>query len=242
MADPRINLYLSQAGLGSRRSCEEYVRHRRVQIDGEITTDLSTRVAPGQTVRVDGRIVHPSSRTIVFALNKPDRVLTSTADPDGRDLAINIVRPHFSGRLFSIGRLDFMSTGLLLFTNDGDLAQVLMRPAHKVEREYIVETKLPIPEDALQQFKRGITVEGVRYRAVHYTIKSSRRVSIVLSEGKNRELRTVFSHFRLPVRRIHRVRYGPIRLGELPAGSVRRLNEREVQMLQRSVGREGDSR
>lgn len=238
MADPRINLYLSQAGLGSRRACEEYVRSGRVQIDGDVVTELSQRVAPGQTVRVDGRVVHASSRSVVFALNKPERVLSSTTDPDGRALAIDIVRPHFSGRLFSIGRLDFMSTGLLLFTNDGDLAQDLMRPARRVEREYIVETKRPIPEEVLQQFRRGVTVEGTTYRAVHYARKSSRRVSIVLSEGKNRELRTVFAHFQLPVRRIHRVRYGSIRLGELPSGSVRRLNDREVQQLRSDAAKE----
>lgn len=238
MADPRINLYLSQAGLGSRRACEEFVRHGRVQVDGEVITDLSRRIAVGETVRVDGRIVHPSSRAVVFALNKPERVLTSTADPEGRALAIDIVRPHFSGRLFSIGRLDYMSTGLLLFTNDGDLAQALMRPSHKVDREYIVETKLPVPEEMLHQFRRGVTIESITYRAVHYARKSARRVAIVLSEGKNRELRTVFAHFHLPVRRIHRVRYGPIRLGELPPGSVRRLNEREVQTLRRAAGRE----
>jgi len=231
MADPRINLYLSQAGLGSRRACEEYVRAGRVQIDGEVVTELSQRGTPGQTVRVDGRVVHASSRTVVFALNKPERVLSSTTDPDGRALAIDIVRPSFSGRLFSIGRLDFMSTGLLLFTNDGDLAQALMRPAHRVEREYLVESKRPIPDEVLQQFRRGITLEGITYRAVHFTRKSARRVAIFLAEGKNRELRTVFAHFHLPVKRIHRVRYGPIRLGELPSGSVRRLNDREVQQL-----------
>jgi 23S rRNA pseudouridine2605 synthase len=235
MDDPRINVYLSRSGLGSRRSCEEYVRHGRVQVDGEVIHDLSRRIAADETVRVDGKIVKPSDRTVVFALNKPQRVLSSTTDPENRPLAIDIVRPMYSGRLFSIGRLDFMSTGLLLFTNDGDLAQRLMRPEYRIDREYTVETKHPIPDDLLEQMRRGVMIESVHYRAERCVRRSARRVSIVLTEGKNRELRTIFSFFRVPARRVHRTRYGPIRLGELPAGSVRKLNAGEITALQRAV-------
>ena len=139
------------------------------------------------------------------------------------------------GRLFSIGRLDYMSGGLILFTNDGDLAQKLIRPITGIEREYVIETREPIEEELLEAFRRGITIEGVEYHLRSYRRHSARRVALVLNEGKNREIRRVFAHFRRKVRRIYRNRYGPIHLGALPEGQVRRLNENEVERLKRSV-------
>ncbi len=233
----RINKYLSDAGKGSRRKVEELVRNGRVQIDGESVHDLSTRVLPGQEVRLDGEVVHPSRHTVVFAFNKPVRVVVSDSDPEGRPLAIDAVRPYYSGRLFSIGRLDYMSSGLILFTNDGMLAQQLMRPAANIDREYVVETREPIGDEQLEQFRRGISIEGITYRLKSYHRFTGRRVAVVLTEGKNREIRRVFSHFRLKVRRIYRNRYGPIRLGELPEGHVRELNRNEIERLAAAVRR-----
>ncbi|MFW5795575.1 MAG: pseudouridine synthase [Alkalispirochaeta sp.] len=236
----RINRYLADAGYGSRRKVEELVRSGRVQVSGELVTDLATRVFPDQIVRVDGITVHRSRKTVVFALNKPARVLVSEADPEGRPLAIDAVRPYYSGRLFSVGRLDYMSTGLILFTNDGDLAQLLMRPATGIEREYVVETREPIPDETLEAFRRGITIEGIRYRLRDYHRHSARRVALILQEGKNREIRRVMAHFRLKVRRIYRNRYGPIRLGSLPEGQVRPLNPNEIERLRATIKRPGD--
>lgn len=238
----RINKYLSLAGLGSRRTVEELVTHRRVQIDGETVTELATRVDPGQTVRVDGKTVHPARKTVVFALNKPPRVLVSESDPEGRPLAIDLVRPLYSGRLFSVGRLDFLSSGLLLFTNDGELAQALMRPATAVEREYVVETDAPIPDEVLTGFQRGVTVEGVFYRITRYHRHSARRVSVVLQEGKNREIRRLFAEARIRVKRIYRNRYGSVRLGDLSPGEARPLSATEIQQLERTVARGRRSR
>ncbi|MDA3951654.1 MAG: pseudouridine synthase [Spirochaeta sp.] len=231
----RINKYLAEAGQGSRRNVEQFIREGRVQVDGETVRDLSVRVTPDQEVRLDGGVLNRSRRTVVFAMNKPVRVLVSEHDPEGRPLAIDSVRPHYSGRLFSIGRLDFMSSGLILFTNDGDLAQKLMRPAAGVDREYVVETREPIPDDMLEAFRRGISVERVQYRLQEYRRHSARRVALILREGKNREIRRVFAHFRLKVRRIYRNRYGPIRLGSLPEGQVRPLTDNEVERLRHAV-------
>lgn len=236
----RINKYLSQAGYGSRRKVEELVRQRRVQVDGETIEDLSTRVSSDHVVKVDGTTVHPARRTAVFALNKPVRVLVSEHDPEGRPLAIDLVRHLYSGRLFSIGRLDFLSSGLLLFTNDGDLAQALMRPSTAVEREYVVETSDPITDEILDAITRGVTIEGVRYRVARYHRHAARRVSLVLEEGKNREIRRVFAHYRLRVRRIYRNRYGPITLGKLPDGEARPLTANEIERLRAAVA--GSSR
>ncbi len=231
----RINKYLSQAGFGSRRKVEELVLHRRVQVDGETVEDLSTRVAPDQVVKVDGRTVHRSRHTVVFALNKPSRVLVSESDPDGRPLAIDMVRHLYSGRLFSVGRLDFLSSGLLLFTNDGDLAQALMRPRTAVEREYVVETSDPITDEMMDTFLAGVTIEGVHYRVARYRRHAARRVSIILTEGKNREIRRMFAHVHLRVRRIYRNRYGPITLGQLPEGEARPLTTSEIERLRAAI-------
>ncbi len=234
-ATVRINRYLAQANMGSRRSCEELVRQGRVQVDGETVQDLSRRISPDETVRVDGKVIHRDRHSVVFALNKPVRVLTSEKDPEGRPLAITFLRPHHSGHLFSIGRLDFLSSGLLLFTNDGDLAQKLMRPDSRIDRVYTVETNDQIPEDVLQAGLKGITSEGVRYRISHYHRHSARRVTITLQEGKNREIRRFFAHFRIKVHRIHRVRYGTVAIGNLTEGQVRKLTAQEVRRLLSSL-------
>lgn len=240
MIDPeddsvRINKYLADAGQGSRRSVESLVTERRVQVDGETVTSLSTRVRPDQEVRVDGRVIRRARATVFFALNKPTRVLVSERDPEGRPLAIDLVRPLYSGRLFSVGRLDYMSSGLILFTNDGELAQRLMRPTGNVEREYMVETREPIRDEDLEAFRRGVAIDGVTYRLRRYQRHAARRVSLILDEGKNREIRRVFAHFHLKVRRIYRNRYGPIRLGTLPEGQVRPLNANEIEKLRSAV-------
>jgi 23S rRNA pseudouridine2605 synthase len=231
----RINKFLSLAGLGSRRKTEELVRQGRVQIDGETVVDLSSRVEQDQTVRVDGKVVHASRRSVVFALNKPVRVLVSEADPEGRPLAIDLVRHLYSGRLFSVGRLDFLSSGLLLFTNDGDLAQALMHPRTAIEREYVVETSEPVSDEVLAAFRAGVTIEGVRYRIARYQRHSARRVALTLEEGKNREIRRLFANFRLNVQRIYRNRYGPITLGRLPSGEARPLTPNEVERLRKAT-------
>lgn len=231
----RINRYLAQAGQGSRRNVETLVLQRRVQIDGDVVTNLGARVHAGQTVRVDGTVVYPSRETVVFALNKPVKVLVSNSDPEGRPLAIDIVRPFYSGRLLAVGRLDFMSSGLLLFTNDGDLAQQLMRPDTAIDREYVVETEEPIPAEVLESFRRGLKIEGVTYRLERYQRHSARRISLILREGRNREIRRVFAHFRIRVGRIYRNRYGTVRLGNLPEGHVRRLTAEEVRALTTAI-------
>jgi 23S rRNA pseudouridine2605 synthase len=231
----RINKFLSLAGLGSRRKTEELVRQGRVQIDGETVVDLSSRVADDQTVRVDGKVVHAARRSVVFALNKPVRVLVSESDPEGRPLAIDLVRHLYSGRLFSVGRLDFLSSGLLLFTNDGDLAQALMHPRTAIEREYVVETSEPVSDDVLAAFRAGVSIEGVRYRVARYHRHSARRVALTLEEGKNREIRRLFANYRINVQRIYRNRYGPITLGRLPAGEARPLTPNEVERLRKAT-------
>jgi 23S rRNA pseudouridine2605 synthase len=233
----RINRYLAAANQGSRRSCEGLVTSGRVQVDGETITDLSFRVPTDSVVRVDGRHVYPDRQTVVFAFNKPPRVISAESDPQNRTLAISYLRPLYSGHLFSIGRLDYLSSGLLLFTNNGDLAQRLMQPKTGIDREYSVETSRPVPDEMLEAFRRGVVVEGIRYKCREFHRHAARRVSIVLQEGKNREIRRVFDRFNISIRRIYRTRYGSITLGKLPEGQARRLTREEVNRLQKLAER-----
>lgn len=236
-APSRINRYLSDAGLGSRRDCEELVRAGRVQIEGETVQTLSARVEQGQVVTVDGRPVHTSRRTIVIVLNKPPRVLTSTTDPEGRRLAIDLVRPMYGGRLFAIGRLDYLSSGLLLFTNDGDLAQRLMRPVNAFEREYVVETRDAVSDEVLLRLKAGIRLGPEVHRIASFHRHTKRRLTLVLTEGRNREIRRMLEHEAIGVTRIYRTRYGSVRLGQLAPGQARFLSTDEIARLDTSPGR-----
>ena len=231
----RINKFLAAAGLGSRRSCEALVTDGRVSVNGEPATSLATRVGINDRVSVDGRRVYPARSTVLILLNKPQRYLTANRDDSDRDLAIDLVRPLYGGHIFPIGRLDFLSSGLLIYTNDGDLAERLLHPRYQVEREYLVETGQPIPEEILQRFTEGVTVEGERYAAKEYQVLSGRRVRLVLSEGKNREIRRVLQSFKVKIKRVHRTRYGPISLGKLGPGQARPLSIAEVTALYKSV-------
>jgi len=225
---PRINKYLASAGFGSRRRCEDLVREGKVRVNGTLISDLSVRIEPDDDVTVGGKPVHRSTKPVYIMLHKPVGILSSNSDDRGRNVSLNLVRHLHGGHLFSVGRLDMLSSGLLLYTNDGDFAQRLTHPSTGVEREYIVETKEPITEEILKKFQSGIRVAGVMYRCRYFRIHSSRRISLVLSEGRNREIRRVFEHFRIPVTRIHRTRYGSVRLGRLPAGQARFLTESEI--------------
>lgn len=224
---PRINRYLASAGVASRRACDELVESGRVRVNGAVVTDHSTRIGASDDVTVDGEPVNPARTLVYLASHKPAGVVTTNADDRGRKRAVDFLKSLYGGRLFSIGRLDVPSTGLLLFTNDGDACHRLTHPSAQVEREYLVETKRPIPKEHLDAFAAGIRIHGSLYRARRYRLHTARRCSIVLTEGKNREIRNVFAHFKLSVTRIHRVRYGPVSIGRLPVGQARFLTDRE---------------
>lgn len=224
---PRINRYLASAGVGSRRACDSLVESGRVRVNGAIVTNHSTRIGASDEVTVDGEPVHPARTLVYVAFHKPAGVVTTNADDRGRKTAVDFLRSLYGGRLFSVGRLDVPSTGLLLFTNDGDTCHRLTHPSAQVEREYVVEAKRPIQKEFLDAFVAGVRVHGTIYRARRYRLHTARRCTIVLTEGKNREIRNVFAHFKLPVTRVHRVRYGPVSIGRLPVGQARFLTDRE---------------
>lgn len=236
----RLNKFLAHAGVGSRRYCDDLITAGRVKINGDIVRDLGTRVNEDtEKVSVDDHLVK-TERLVYWAVNKPPGVLCTNHDPAGRPRAIDLV-PHIDQRVYTVGRLDEDSEGLLLLTNDGDLAQQLMHPKFGIEKTYEVQVAgSPAPAD-LQQLLTGVWLSDGRVKA-----KSVRRfkrqgdstwLKIVLAEGKNREIRRMLAKLRHKVMRLRRVAIGPIRLDRLPKGKSRRLALPEIEALQKSVVR-----
>jgi len=180
---------------------------------------------------LDGKPVQTESRLLYFALNKPAGYICTSSDPQGRPLALDLLPSTVGERLYSVGRLDFLSCGLIFFTNDGNFANRLGHPASGLEKEYTVEATGPIPDIAVESFNNGITIEGVYYKAKIAERTGRKSIRLVLVEGKNREIRRVFSHFHLHPAVLRRIRIGPVLLGDLAEGSSRPLTKNEIKGL-----------
>jgi 23S rRNA pseudouridine2605 synthase len=192
---------------------------------------MGEKVLPGDRVLLDGRPVEAERRRHYIALHKPPLYICSAFDPQGRPLAGDLLPPEIQERLYTVGRLDYRSSGLLLFTNDGDFAARVGHPSSGIEKEYYLETSGPVPDQAIEEFRQGLTVEGVFYRAVEIEKLGRKALRVTLVEGKNREIRRVFSHFHLHPEVLRRVRIGPALLGELPEGKARPLTKNERNSL-----------
>ena len=227
----RLQRFMAKAGVASRRSCERLIDEGRVKINGRQVTRQGERVGPDDIVTLNGKRLQISGAVLYLAMNKPPRYLCSNNDPAGRPLVIDLIRDTISERVFAVGRLDFMSTGLILLTNDGEFARAISHPSSRIEKEYLVETRKPITEELLERYQKGIHIDGETYRLKSYRMKNARRAHLVLEEGKNREIRRVFAHFNVALRRVHRVRIGTLWLSNLAPGMFRPLNDREVKKL-----------
>jgi 23S rRNA pseudouridine2605 synthase len=232
----RLHVFLAHAGIASRRAAEGIIAAGRVSVNGVTVDTQGSKVCPGDIVLVDGQPVQTESRRVYLALNKPPGYICSSSDPQGRPLALNLLPRDISERMYNVGRLDFLSCGLIFFTNDGDFAARLGHPGSGMEKEYMVEATGHIPDEVMLAFQQGITIEGVHYRAQTVQRTASRCLRIVLIEGKNREIRRVFSHFHLHPSRLRRVRIGPVKLGNLAEGACRELTEQELSNLRKITG------
>lgn len=229
----RLNKVLAAAGLGSRRKVEDLIEQGRVQIDGDIVTDLSCKVEPDQVkIKVDGQLLK-RSRPVYYALNKPPGVLSTNYDPSGRMRVIDLVPDR--DRVFSVGRLDQSSEGLMLLTNDGDLAQRLAHPRFHIQKSYFVVVAGQMTEDELNKLRKGVYLAEGMARIDGASIKRVRKgcteLEIVLSEGKNREIRRILARAGHKVVLLRRIAIGTLRLGQMPVGASRTLTSAEVKAL-----------
>lgn len=234
----RLQKVLAAAGLSSRRGCEELITEGRVQVDGEIVTELGARVDRArQEIKVDGEPL-PRTRLQYFAVHKPVGVVSTARDPSGRPRVIDLLPPGV-GRLFNVGRLDMASEGLILVTNDGLLANQLTHPRHGIEKIYEVLVAGQPAADVLAQVKRGVHLSEGYVHAVDVRVKSSKKgatlLEMVLDEGRNREIRRLLARLGHKVQRLTRIAVGPVRLGDLPRGAVRPLTHEEVKKLKEVI-------
>jgi 23S rRNA pseudouridine2605 synthase len=235
----RLQKVLAHAGVGSRRHCEELIRAGRVCVDGEVVRQLGVKVGPEQKVAVDGTAVR-QERPAYWLLNKPRGVLCTNHDPAGRPRAIDLV-PKVPQRVYTVGRLDEASEGLLLLTNDGDLAFRLMHPRFGVDKTYLVQVAGRPAREDLDRLLQGVWLSDGHVKARRVKrVKSqgeSTWLQIVLNEGKNREIRRMLAKLGHKVMRLKRTAIGPVLLDRLPAGKARKLTAAELDALRRAATR-----
>jgi len=231
----RLQAYLAHCGVASRRASEELILSGRVTVNGSVVTTLGTKVIEGDEVLLDGKPVRLEQKKRYIALHKPSGYICSASDPQGRPLAKDLLPKDITERVYTIGRLDFRSSGLILFTNDGDFAAALGHPSAELEKEYMVQSTVAIPDAMIEAFIQGVEIDGELYRCASIVRLDRKTVRVVLIEGKNREIRRVFSHFHLHPEMLHRIRIGPLSLGTLPEGQSRPLSETELQSFQKYI-------
>jgi len=234
----RLQKVLAAAGFGSRRRCEELITSGRVEIDRRVVTELGTRVDPQrEEVRLDG-VPLPRIKPAYYAVNKPPGVISTNRDPSGRIRVIDLVPPG-GARLFTVGRLDVGSEGLILVTNDGELANRLAHPRYGVEKTYRVQVAGRPTREVLTRLRRGVHLAEGLVRLHHLRVKSHHKEStmleMVLREGRNREIRRMLAKVGHKVIRLVRIAVGPVRLGNLPPGACRRLSRKEIAALRRAT-------
>ena len=228
----RLQVYMAKSGCGSRRFCETLITAGRVTVNTKRATELGTKVEADDVVMVDDELVEPSDRTYYYALNKPKGYICTNFDPNEKLYARDLITIADKNLLFNIGRLDKESTGLVLFTNDGDVAQKIMHPSQQIEKEYMVNCSTEVSRGDLEDALKGVYIDIPQpYRIKRFEILSKRWVRIVLTEGKNREIRKIFSYFGYDVKQLIRVRIGNLELGDLPLGQFRVVTSAEIQTM-----------
>jgi 23S rRNA pseudouridine2605 synthase len=234
----RLQKVLSQAGIASRRAGEELIVQGRVKVNGAIANELGVRVDPeNDAIEVDGQAVEVRPTAIVIALNKPSGVLSTAADDQGRQTVMDMV-PETPG-LYPVGRLDAETTGLILLTTIGELAHRLMHPKYQVERTYFAEVKGVPTRTTLQALRHGVELEDGPAKAVRAKVIDEQtgraHVEVVMTEGRNREVRRMLESVGHPVRHLGRTAIGPIKLGDLGSGRIRYLSAAEIGSLKALV-------
>ncbi|HKN36456.1 MAG TPA: pseudouridine synthase [Terriglobales bacterium] len=244
MATERLQKIIAAAGVASRRKAEELISTGRVAVNGQTVTELGTKADPERDhIRVNGKLLRGPERPVYLLLNKPKGFVTTVSDPEGRPTVMNLLA-GVKGRVYPVGRLDYGSEGLLLFTNDGGLAQRLMKAASHVPKTYLVKVSGKPAEEEIAKLRSGVSIpaeEGRRVKTAPAKIRVIKDAAnpwyeVTLTEGRNRQIRRMFEQVGHHVEKIRRVRYGPLEL-DVPPGRYRQLKPQEVARLRAAVKR-----
>jgi 23S rRNA pseudouridine2605 synthase len=231
MPEERLQKILSRAGISSRRKAELLMQEGRVTVNGAVITELGSKAdLERDHIKVDGRLLHEPTRLIYIVLNKPDGVVTTVSDPEGRQTVMDLLR-GVKERVYPVGRLDYHSEGLLLLTNDGEFANSLTSAASEITKTYLVKANGSLTPEQEEEFRGGVPLSG--RRTAPAGLKLIRRAEnpwyeVRLHEGRNNQIRFMFKHFGLLVEKLKRVKVGFLDLGALKPGEFRYLTEEEA--------------
>lgn len=235
----RLNKYIAQAGIASRRRADDLIAYGKVRVNGKIVRELGTLVLPGDRVDVSGTPIKPIEETIYLVMHKPAGVMTTMRDPQRRRTIVELL-PKRLPRVVPVGRLDYDTAGVLLMTNDGDLANRLLHPKYGVDKTYRATIAGRLSPEDVRKIHEGLaldsyTAAGAKVRVVSVRSAAS-VVDITIHEGRNRQVRDMFEALNHPVQTLVRLRFGPISLGDLGVGRTRELSARELAAL-RNIAR-----
>lgn len=224
----RINKYIAESGFCSRRKADELIMDRRVTINKNIAI-IGSEVEDGDIVRVDGEKITVKKDYEYYILNKPKRVLCSNEDRQKRTLAVDLIKSK--KRLFTYGRLDYMTEGLIIISNDGDIYNNVMHPKKKLYKSYVAKIDKEITEDHIEALKHGVVIDGVRTLPAKVKIIAKKEIRIAIHEGRNRQIRKMFETLGYTVKNLRRVKVGELSLKGLEVGQYRKMSEDEIRYL-----------
>jgi 23S rRNA pseudouridine2605 synthase len=240
MAEERLQKILSRAGVASRRKAEELITEGRVVVNGQIVAELGAKADLDRDhIRVDGKLLHAPDHMVYIALNKPKGVVTTASDPQGRPTVMQFVR--IKERVFPVGRLDYASEGLLLLTNDGDLANRITSASMHIPKTYLVKVTGQLSPDEEMRFRQGVPLHGRKTAEAGLRLVRKGQnpwYEVRLIEGRNHQIREMFKHFGKLVEKLRRVKIGFVELGSMKQGNYRHLLPTEVERLRKLLGME----
>lgn len=229
--EERLQKYMAECGVASRRKCEEIILSGRVCVNGEKTVTLGTKVNEEDVVTVDGKVISPVKKHIYIALNKPIGYVTTVSDQFDRPTVIDLVSDEIETRIYPVGRLDYDTEGLLLLTNDGDVTYKLTHPKHTIYKKYVATlNKVPNPRD-VEKLRKGVVIDGKITQPAKLDWIKDNIIEISISEGRNRQVRKMFESVGYEVLALKRISMGNISLGNIPLGRWRHLIPAEIKYL-----------
>ncbi len=231
----RLQKVIAASGLISRRKAEELISMGKVKVNGILVKELGTKVEYSDIIEVDGKVIFKDVPKVYYLLNKPSGVITSTKDEKGRTTVVDLI--DIEKRVYPVGRLDYDTTGLLILTNDGELANILMHPKNNISKTYLAKIKGILNKDDIERLKNGIIIDGRKVDTSNFKLKEKNRekdmsiIEITIHEGRNHIVKNIFSYLNHPVLRLKRTKIAFLNLDNLPVGKYRELKIKEVKRL-----------